>query len=188
MQTIANLLTIIVALCAIGLSLWEGYETRRYNRLSVLPRLEPANLFRNEDSLYTIRYAVENTGLGPAVVQNFIVFRDSTGVFDTDTSSGRYSFLRIREELEQLPFHVGAFTRAYVAGEMLEAGEEHLLIDLWIPSFDDVDSLDYSPQRRVRDEVLDKRSFVLCYCSVYGEDCGMTFLGAPPPEESICGF
>lgn len=83
-QTLANVLTIIVALAAIGLSIWESFENRRHNRLSVLPQLEPIQYSLNVpgDTMY-VRYGARNTGLGPAVLQNFVVFRNGEKAFDS---------------------------------------------------------------------------------------------------------
>lgn len=50
------------------------------------------------------------------------------------------------------------------------------------------DSLDRGAPEIVQDDVLEQRSFVFCYCSVYGEDCDVTYLGAEPPVENVCGF
>lgn len=36
------------------------------------------------------------------------------------------------------------------------------------------------PPRRLRD-ALSTHSYVVCYCSVYGEDCRSASLGAAPP-------
>lgn len=98
-QALANVLTVIVALTAIGLSIWQGYENRTHNRLSVVPNLESNEyginrafvdplsgeyypLLQNEDSLYAVSYSLKNTGLGPAVIQNLLAFRDNEKVFD----------------------------------------------------------------------------------------------------------
>ena len=84
LETIANILTAAVAIAAILLSVWEGMENRRHNRLSVLPHLDANELsirnaspvtndgfpfLQNKDSLYAISYLLENSGLGPAVIK-----------------------------------------------------------------------------------------------------------------------
>jgi len=40
LQIASNLVTLLVAVSAIGLSVWEGCEARRHNRLAVLPNLD----------------------------------------------------------------------------------------------------------------------------------------------------
>ncbi len=188
-QTLANVLTIIVAVAAIALSIWEGVENRRHNRLSVLPHLERAGLNLNEDSVYTMRFAVENTGLGPAVLQNFLVFHDGEKVFDSAAQpDGYFSYEAIRDDLSKLPFRADAFTNAYTTGELLKAGAEHLLIDLEIalPTGEADSPADWPPNQVRR--VIYTRSFVFCYCSVYEEDCDQVHVGAEPPSEDVCDF
>lgn len=176
----------IVALAAIGLSVWEGLENRRHNRLSVLPHLDPIERTQREtDSTYIVRLAIENTGLGPAVLENVIYFRDSKKIYDAKQSDEPYAlYTEIGSVLDQLPFDCcGHGTYQLDAGEMLKAGEEHLLIQVEVPQIDAF----WAPGI-VRDSVFSTRSFALCYCSVYGTDCNMTYLGAEPPEEDVCGF
>lgn len=185
-QTLANVLTIIVALAAIGLSVWEGLENRWHNRLSVLPHLDPVDRTqRKTDSTYMVRLAIENTGLGPAVLENFIYFRGSKKIHDAKQSDELYAlFSEIGSALDQLPFDCcGHGTYQLDAGEMVKADEEHLLIQIEVPQIDTV----WAPGI-VRDSVFSTRSFALCYCSVYGTDCDMAFLGAEPPVEDVCGF
>jgi hypothetical protein len=203
LSNLANVLTVVLALTAIGLS--EGYQNREFFRLSVLPKLEKvagtingfgsvpgSDLGRSlssnavglpADSVYTMVRGVRNDGLGPAIVRNFIVFRDSEKVYDARQSSQDYSFEEIRNDLDELPFQAGVGTSGFRAGEMIRAGEEQPLFmaaiskagDQWTPSI-------------VRDSVFQRRSFVLCYCSVYGTDCGMLTLGAPRPKGQACRF
>ena len=109
----ANTLTILVALSAIALTVWEGMENRLHNRLSVLPHLQDAGSTMRggaEDSTYTLTYALANTGLGPAVLQNILVFRDGEPVFNAVQSGGNINFSDILAELQELPFHVSSLT------------------------------------------------------------------------------
>lgn len=188
LQTMANLLTIMVAIAAIGLSVWEGRENRLHNRLSVLPRLERVqSVVRDglEDDTYTMTYGLENSGLGPAVLQKVLVYIDGETVFESTRSEEYFDFADMLSDLNALPFQVGTFTHGRAAGEMLQAGKEHLLFRFDVAKEDD-DGETWTPGI-VRDQVIDRYSFVFCYCSVYGENCGETFLGAKPPSNS-CSF
>jgi hypothetical protein len=40
LQILSNYATILIAVSAVVLSVWEGCEMRQHNRLSVLPRLD----------------------------------------------------------------------------------------------------------------------------------------------------
>ena len=185
LQTLANVLTILVALCAIALSIWQGYEMRLHNRLSVLPHLDTFHSQINPDSVYTIRYGVKNSGLGPAVVQDFLVFQEGEQVFAAADSSFSYGFEQEREALQQLMPNMGILTDGYRDGQMLAPGDEHLLIMAIFPD-QPPGASGVSPSQV--HQVLRARSYVICYCSVYGEDCRMAAIGSAPPPENVCGF
>ena len=64
---------IFIALCALFISVWQGYLSREHNRLSVMPQLA-INLdwhFENKSGLF-----VYNQGLGPARIKRVSIFLD----------------------------------------------------------------------------------------------------------------
>lgn len=189
LQIIANVLTVVVAVAAIALSVWEGYENRLHNRLSVLPHLDSSiSTLRDgpADSTWTMIYALENTGLGPAVLHSIRVFRDGALLFDGRRQGEAMSYGDVREDLRALPFPiVSDLTNELRVGEMLEARESHLLIRFEVAT---AESLGRYPPEVVRAEVMDRYSFVFCYCSVYGENCDVTSVSAPPPAGRVCEF
>ncbi len=213
LKTLANVLTAAVALAAILLSVWEGLENRRHNRLSVLPHLEPFEadytsatpieidyfrLLSSMDSLYALSYGLENSGLGPAVVQNVLVFKEDQKIYDAEQSDGGNPLQELRREVRALPFAVSFLQHPYGKGDMLKAGEVHDFVAVGIPftvsNRDSLiaavnrDSLGRGPSAIVKYGVLETYSFVFCYCSVYGTDCDAVHLGAEPPVENACGF
>lgn len=204
LEYLANILTVLVALAAIGLSIWQGYENRRFYRLSVLPHLEPSEAswsspapIDNEyfllpgrtDSLYAVSYSLTNSGLGPAVLKDLRVYREGELVFDAGDSGGKYALSDVKADLDRLPFPTLDLNQGYAAGEMLEAGEVHHLITVGVPfAAVDADALESSPPTIIMDRVLERYSFVFCYCSVYGTDCDATYLGSAPPAEHACRF
>lgn len=61
--------TILMALCALGTSFWQGYTLKQHNKLSVRPMLQfEANFQRNSDNKIFYEVLVNNNGLGPAEV------------------------------------------------------------------------------------------------------------------------
>src|SRR5712672_755633 len=62
----------IIALCALGLTVYQAGIARRHNRLSVRPSLTS---FTHRAVGHDARFAVtlENNGLGPAVIDSFEV-------------------------------------------------------------------------------------------------------------------
>jgi len=201
LQNLANLLAIAVGVAAIGLAVWQGYENRRFYRLSVLPHLEQHEadwgtpqpilseyfLFPDgTDSVYAVGYSVANTGLGPAALRDFLVYRDGEVVFAAAASGERYTFSDVKADLNRLPFPTLKLNFGYAAGQLLAEDEIHHLISVGVP-MEAVDeaALD-RPVTEIVKDVLETYSFVFCYCSVYQSDCGTTYVGAEPPVERAC--
>jgi hypothetical protein len=67
----------IIAICALALTLYGLYATRRHNRLSLTPHLCGCrNKLTTNDGL-TFTYTVSNNGIGPARITSFVLWRDS---------------------------------------------------------------------------------------------------------------
>lgn len=58
-----------ISLSAFGVAIWQGYVTRRHNRLSVKPMLH-FDIGMTETRLVLM---LKNTGVGPAVIERFRV-------------------------------------------------------------------------------------------------------------------
>jgi hypothetical protein len=57
-----------IALCALGISVWQGYVAREHNELSILPLLHVDKEAREGND---IELVVINHGLGPAIIIDF---------------------------------------------------------------------------------------------------------------------
>jgi len=66
--------TIVIACVAVGISVWQGYVTRRHNKLSVKPILEIHTSLSKDNTPMGV--SVENCGFGPAIINDFIVILD----------------------------------------------------------------------------------------------------------------
>ena len=76
LSRLQSLLTLVIAVVAIGLAVWEGAESRRHNRLTVKPKVAGAiNTGRDNRGEY-VTMSIESTGLGPAVINTFRVYFD----------------------------------------------------------------------------------------------------------------
>lgn len=65
------LVTLIIAVAAIGLAVWEGVESRRHNRLTVKPRIAGEIHAGRDGAGEYVTLSIESTGLGPAVINTF---------------------------------------------------------------------------------------------------------------------
>jgi hypothetical protein len=73
---VGNNAAAIIALCALGLSIYQALATRRHNRLSVRPHLVVFTDRSLSNNQATFVVKIRNTGLGPAIVKSYVVFVD----------------------------------------------------------------------------------------------------------------
>ncbi len=71
-ENLQSLIAITIATLAVVISIWQGFEQRRHNRLSVKPLLNFETVAHNQTK--TIR--LSNDGLGPAIIKEFYVTMD----------------------------------------------------------------------------------------------------------------
>ena len=67
---------LLVALLALGLTLWQGWLTRTHNRRSVRPHLDWRTHTARSDSGVSFRFLIRNTGIGPAIVRRRCFYLD----------------------------------------------------------------------------------------------------------------
>ncbi|MCB0448180.1 MAG: hypothetical protein KDD03_11860 [Gelidibacter sp.] len=70
-------LAMFIAVLALIVSIYEGYEIRKHNRLSLKPYLD-GSIFMQEKKLFKIE--IRNEGLGPAIVEEFSIYANGKKV------------------------------------------------------------------------------------------------------------
>jgi len=65
--------SIVIALCALVFSIWQGIQARRHNRLSVRPYLTSSMHNSEDNGIYSHAVYLENNGLGPALIDEFVM-------------------------------------------------------------------------------------------------------------------
>jgi hypothetical protein len=68
---IIGISSVVIALCALGISVWQGIQTRKHNKLSFRPHLTTWTHSNIEKGFYAIELI--NNGLGPAIIESFTV-------------------------------------------------------------------------------------------------------------------
>jgi hypothetical protein len=63
---IGTITAIIIALCALGVSIWQGFETRNNYRLSVTPKITFSSEWLIDGEFPGI--SMRNSGIGPAII------------------------------------------------------------------------------------------------------------------------
>jgi hypothetical protein len=74
-MTNSNIITLVISFCAILLTAYGLYATRRHNRLSVTPHLSGCTNKDFTDEGFLFSYGISNNGIGPAKIKKFILFR-----------------------------------------------------------------------------------------------------------------
>ena len=70
-QVVTGISSAVIALCALGFSIWQGILARKHNRLSFRPHLTTWTHSDAEKGFYTVDLI--NNGIGPAVIEEFSV-------------------------------------------------------------------------------------------------------------------
>jgi len=163
----------IIALAAVGLAVWEGLENRIHNHLSVIPKIDA---YRNRDMLaQNFELILASNGLGPAVVRNLQVYLDGTLIHD-GTSAGELAWQAAYPVFRDLP--VDVTDAYYMPGDFLVPGERYPL--LRVERHADAPRIDHFG------ELTNRIDVVICYCSVYGDQCATEQLGSSDLTPPSC--
>lgn len=82
-SVITGISSAVIALCALGLSIWQGCLARTHNRLSVRPHLTTWTHSDAEKGFYAVELI--NNGIGPAVIEEFTVKVDGMPIYGDRT-------------------------------------------------------------------------------------------------------
>ncbi|MEP0174781.1 MAG: hypothetical protein ABJD02_12425 [Paraglaciecola sp.] len=123
--------SVVIALSAMGVAIWQGYLARIHNQLSVQPKLQVNTDIRNG-----LLYTLENQGLGPAIVKSFFIHIDGKTIENPEEDP----FQIIFEGLEVDPFvkKFGYEFHLPTVGTTYKAGLEKRLLEV-TPAIEDFD-------------------------------------------------
>jgi len=62
---------VIIAVCALAYTVWQGKQAQRHNKLSFRPHLTSWSHQNTDKGVYSVE--IMNNGLGPALIERFIV-------------------------------------------------------------------------------------------------------------------
>jgi len=157
-----------LAFSAILLATWEGIENRKHNRLSVLPHVETFNDY--DMGKYHFNMGIESTGLGPAVISGFYTFFDGKLVYPKKDNA---IWITIKEGMlveGLIPYQDSGVS----LGQFLPPGDRVSLLKI------SAQEAKFEP-KKFR-ENLGRIGVLLCYCSVYGDNCSMAKTGLIKPS------
>src|SRR5262245_28007071 len=70
--------SLVVAVCALGLTFWQAHVTRRHYRLSVRPHV--TTWLQSGAQAGSYKLEIMNNGLGPASIKSFAILIDGTRI------------------------------------------------------------------------------------------------------------
>ena len=145
---------IVVALASMVVSVWQGAETRKHNRLSVRPRIG----ISFDVSHTSWGYSVKNNGLGPAIVTGKVISVDGD-----DVSRGGFSgYEGLYDKLELNDFRIRE--NSIGPGTTIQSGEVEPLIQF---RFDEMDEIQ---KQAFIQSMYHRISIKIEYRSMYNED------------------
>ena len=142
-ETIVSLSAIIIAIASIGVTIWQGIETRKHNRLSVRPGLE-ITFGLDKDNF---GYFLTNNGLGPAIITYKKLFVDGKEVHYTGFS-GYDEFISKLGLNDHKVSHTGIYP-----GKTIKANEKVYIIRFFLKEKDNVETLLPNIYNRVNIEI-----------------------------------
>lgn len=154
LETVASIVAIFVALCALGVSVWQGFETRKNYRLSVTPSIRIIGNFLIYKEEFGI--IVENKGIGPAIIHDI----------EINFSNKKYNFLSdphdfmadLKAKCTKMPrSFIGFHTFDYA--EYLSAGDAVSIFYIYKPD---------EEQAEFFRKIITSLSIKIVYKSVYG--------------------
>lgn len=122
-EKIQSAIAIFVAFLALFISVWQGCEQRKHNRLSVKPLLGFDNISMNNAK--SIR--ISNNGLGPAIITSFSIKDEEKILNAIDENPWEY-FLKargIRDSISSMYY--------FSSGSIIQSGETFTLLQ-WRPT------------------------------------------------------
>lgn len=152
-----------VALAAILLAVWEGWENRTHNRLSVKPKLDAQRNFDMQDQ--TFELLVVSSGLGPAVVNDTWLYLDGDVIYRGSVA-------------DELPWRkmYGTFGREFSVSDAYY-GPGHYMTPGDSYRFLHVELRPDAPRDDDFRDTANRIDVVVCYCSVYGDRCQIEHVG-----------
>jgi len=160
-NTIGSIVAIIVGVCALGISIWQGIETRKNNRLSVIPRIVVLGNWITSEEITPIGIIVENRGIGPAIITDIEIKIDNQTYNPLSNPAGFESGMKkiiSNEVIPNLNFHYFSYEETISPG----GGKQPFI---WLTNKDNINRENTS--RFIKR--FSKIEIIIKYKSIYGK-------------------
>lgn len=152
---------LIVAVCALALTIYQAYLTRRHNRLSVRPLLDRAMQKDRKAEGITISFFVRNSGAGPAVIKQRSVYLDKAAFGDMDNECVEKVLQQCFGDPSRFEIRSTSFPgigTALLPGQQIRLAEIHFPSTIWCNNEQEI-------MRR-----FDRIGYLIRYESLYNEE------------------
>lgn len=147
----------IIAVCALVFTAYQAYLSRRHNRLSIIPKLTTSTVGKSEESIGSMAVILANNGLGPAVINTYLVELDGIPQEFNDSSE-------VLVFMKELVGNIGVDSTVTLlnSGHIIAAGESTKVMFI---SFVDNEG----KGSEYVDNLMNRFSLRVSYSSIYGE-------------------
>ncbi len=153
-EIIIQIFSVFIALCALLLTIWQGRQNYKHNKLSVKPHLRIMEHEESiEDGKVLIQKSLENCGLGSAIIKDFILLYNNQEVSRNNRATYE-EFLNNKFKDMAVEFSIGH----YIPNFAINVGESLPLLNL---QFD---------PNNYNTDFLDKLNLIVHYQSIYQDE------------------
>jgi hypothetical protein len=79
-ETYIAIASAFIAVCALGVTVWQGRQNHKHNKMSVRPKITTMENFDDDGRNRTVSFELINSGFGPAIIKDFILVYDGEEV------------------------------------------------------------------------------------------------------------
>lgn len=153
-EIIIGVSSVFIAFCAFGVSIWQGVQTRKHNKLSFQPHL---TTWTHRD-IHKGTYSIDliNNGLGPAIIESFTVNVDGKPISGEGTEHMEKALKIVFSNFNFKSHH------SYVSKGYSMAAKERCAIVV-------VQFTDQLPSPEFVDHAIDRGELVISYKSFYND-------------------
>lgn len=120
-ETYISIASAVVALCALGVTVWQGRQNDRHNKMSVRPKLTASEDYHDDDYGRIVSFELINAGFGPAIIKDFILVYDGKEV----SKNNRKTYEDFLRHLSKDVVFQSMYS--FIPGSSLSAGERYEL-------------------------------------------------------------
>jgi hypothetical protein len=78
------IVSVFIASCALGVTIWQGRQNHMHNKMSVRPKLTIMENYKDSGTERVIFLELINSGLGPAIIKNFTLIYEGRDIAQND--------------------------------------------------------------------------------------------------------